>query len=138
MPTRLTAGSVTIPEGSHYNNDVTPCTASLRVCFTHMFTHPVEKVQGFAGVQAVAEGDEDSGVGSPNRASSQARGPKPAHHHEDGRRKGRKGRRGKERPQTAGTRRKSRVSESKGDREVKKSKQRETERERERQGQRRT
>lgn len=55
----------------------------------HSFTHPVEKVQGFAGVQAAAEGDEDSGVGSPNCTSSQARGPEPAHHHGDGVRKGR-------------------------------------------------
>lgn len=61
-------------------------------------THPVEKVQGFAGVQAVAEGDEDGGVGSPNCASSQARGPKPAHHH--GEMEGERRKEGEERQKT--------------------------------------
>lgn len=91
MKTHLMPMSLTIPEGSHHNTDVTP----FCIYFTHLFTHPVEKVQGFAGVQAAAQGDEDSGVGSPNCTSSQARGPKPAHHHGDGGIKGREGRRGK-------------------------------------------
>lgn len=58
-------------------------------------THPEEKVQSLAAVEAIAEGDEDSGVGSPHsrpgragRAKRvlyfyQAPGPDPAHYHQD-------------------------------------------------------
>lgn len=142
MPTHLIAASLTIPECSYHNTDVTPYnTAALCIYFTrslpHSFTHPVEKVQGFAGVQAAAEGDEDSGVGSPNCTSSQARGPEPAHHHGNGVRKGREGskkgrKEGRGRRTGNRRRRKSRVSGSKTDGEVKKSKHREIERETER------
>lgn len=57
-------------------------------------THPEEKVQGPAAVEATAEGDEDDGVGRPHSRpgwaglpqrvlySFQAPGPDPAHYHQ--------------------------------------------------------
>lgn len=58
-------------------------------------THPEEKVQGLAAVEATAEGNEDGGVGRPHSRPGwagppqrlshfhQAPGPDPAHYHQD-------------------------------------------------------
>lgn len=80
------------------------CPAQPFSCFLPPpSTHPEEKVQGLAAVEAAAEGDEDSGVGSPHSRPGwtgwadrvlylyQAPGPDPAHYHRGSREPSRPG-----------------------------------------------
>lgn len=68
-----------------------PCCPSHWFCYP---THPEEKLQGLAAVEAAAEGDEDSSVGGPDGCPGwagpakrvpcfhQAPGPNPAQYHQ--------------------------------------------------------